>query len=234
MTIGFTQSSAEKFFTRLKQAGAQRFIDVRLNNISQLAGFAKKNDLSYFLKELCGIEYVHEPRLAPTQEMLDDYRADDSNWDTYQKRFLSLLTSRKIEKSLSKSLLSTLLAVTACWCSSAHPADCSASVPAATACTQCVCATTLRRIKVVNAVYPQVAKDNALGGTVDLQFTVQPDGSTADIEVVKSDPQGLFETSAIKALSQWRYEPVIRDGKPVAQRAMVRIKFTADWPETGI
>jgi len=61
MTIGFTKSSAEKFFSRLKQSGTQRVVDVRLNNISQLAGFAKKNDLSYFLKELCGRQLGQVP-----------------------------------------------------------------------------------------------------------------------------------------------------------------------------
>jgi uncharacterized protein (DUF488 family) len=120
LTIGFTQSSAEKFFTRLQQAAAQRVIDVRLNNISQLAGFAKKHDLSYFLKELCGIEYVHVPELAPTQEMLDDYRAGKGSWDKYQKRFLSLLAGRKVEKSLSKALLSDGCLL----CSEARPHQC--------------------------------------------------------------------------------------------------------------
>ena len=120
LTIGFTQSSAERFFTRLQQAGAQRVIDVRLNNISQLAGFAKKNDLSYFLKQLCGIEYIHLPELAPTQEMLEDYRGGTANWDRYEKRFLELLAGRKIEDSLSKSLLSEGCLL----CSEAKPHQC--------------------------------------------------------------------------------------------------------------
>ena len=69
-TIGFTKKSAETFFTRLKTAGVARLVDVRLNNVSQLAGFAKKDDLRYFTKEICHIDYVHVPALAPTAEIL--------------------------------------------------------------------------------------------------------------------------------------------------------------------
>ncbi|HEU0318869.1 MAG TPA: DUF488 domain-containing protein, partial [Solirubrobacteraceae bacterium] len=67
-TIGFTQTTAERFFTRLGDAGIERLLDVRLNNSSQLAGFAKARDLPYFLRELIGASYEHEPQLAPTQE----------------------------------------------------------------------------------------------------------------------------------------------------------------------
>ena len=73
-TIGFTQTTAAGFFGKLKQAGIRRLVDVRLNNVSQLAGFAKRDDLEFFLAEICGAEYVHEPRLAPTQEILDAYK----------------------------------------------------------------------------------------------------------------------------------------------------------------
>ena len=73
-TIGFTQSSAEHFFGRIKQAGVKRLLDVRLNNRSQLAGFAKQNDLKYFLRQLCDADYEHEPRLAPDKEILDAYK----------------------------------------------------------------------------------------------------------------------------------------------------------------
>lgn len=65
-TIGFTKSSAENFFSRLKNAGVKKIVDVRLNNVSQLSGFAKKNDLKYFAKSLCSAEYEHIPELAPT------------------------------------------------------------------------------------------------------------------------------------------------------------------------
>src|SRR5215216_2997504 len=68
-TIGFTKKSAETFFTRLQRAGVKRLVDVRLNNVSQLAGFTKKNDLRYFTKAICNIEYLHLPELAPTAEI---------------------------------------------------------------------------------------------------------------------------------------------------------------------
>ena len=104
-TIGFTKTSAESFFSRLKNVGVQRLIDVRLNNISQLAGFAKKNDLSFFLKTLCGISYEHRPELAPTSEMLDGYKKYDSSWSTYEKKFLDLMKSRRIEEKIPRNLL---------------------------------------------------------------------------------------------------------------------------------
>ena len=72
-TIGFTQKSAAEFFGALRRAGIKRLIDVRLGNTSQLAAFAKRDDLAYFLGEICAAEYRHEPMLAPTAEILDDY-----------------------------------------------------------------------------------------------------------------------------------------------------------------
>src|SRR5262245_37177361 len=70
-TIGFTETGAETFFSLLRRSGARRVIDVRLHNTSQLAGFAKKDDLRFFLRQVCGMDYVHLPQLAPTQELLD-------------------------------------------------------------------------------------------------------------------------------------------------------------------
>jgi uncharacterized protein (DUF488 family) len=98
-TIGFTKKSAETFFTRLKNAGVKRLVDVRLNNVSQLAGFTKKDDLRYFTKEICGIEYVHLPSLAPTKDILDDYKKNNGDWDVYEHKFLDLMRSRHIENS---------------------------------------------------------------------------------------------------------------------------------------
>ncbi|MDD9860652.1 MAG: DUF488 domain-containing protein [Nitrospira sp.] len=83
-TIGFTKKSAEGFFTKLSEGGARRVVDVRLNNVSQLAGFAKRQDLEYFLRELCGIDYVHLPELAPTKEMLDGYKKHKGGWEKYE------------------------------------------------------------------------------------------------------------------------------------------------------
>ncbi len=77
-TIGFTQKTAEQFFELLRRSGAKRVVDVRLNNVSQLAGFAKKQDLAYFAKQICGMDYVHMPELAPTQDILDCSAASTS------------------------------------------------------------------------------------------------------------------------------------------------------------
>jgi uncharacterized protein (DUF488 family) len=101
-TIGFTKTSAEWFFTRIQRAGVKKLIDVRLNNVSQLAGFAKKNDLCYFLKTICGIEYAHRPDLAPTQEMLDAYKKESGQWADYEKRFLELMASRRVEQTIPR------------------------------------------------------------------------------------------------------------------------------------
>ena len=99
-TIGFTKKSAGQFFGALRQAGIQRLVDVRLNNSSQLAGFSKREDLPFFLQELCGAEYVHEPLLAPEQELLDDYKKRKGNWADYERRFLELMAGRDIEHRL--------------------------------------------------------------------------------------------------------------------------------------
>jgi hypothetical protein len=94
---------------------------VRLNNASQLAGFARRADLPYFLKELCGAEYLHEPRLAPTREILDDYRKGTVGWPGYEIRFLALLRERRIEQTLDRDLFAT---PTALLCSEATPERC--------------------------------------------------------------------------------------------------------------
>jgi uncharacterized protein (DUF488 family) len=96
-TIGFTKSTAERFFTRLKNSETKKIVDVRLNNVSQLAGFAKRDDLRYFAKEICGIEYVHVPKLAPTQDILDKYKKNGGDWSEYECKFLDLMKERRIE-----------------------------------------------------------------------------------------------------------------------------------------
>ena len=119
-TIGFTKTSAESFFGRLQKAGVKKVLDVRLNNVSQLAGFAKKEDLRYFLKAIGGIDYMHEPLLAPTQEMLDAYKKEGGDWADYEKRFLVLLESRRIEETLQRSLLDSACLL----CSENKPEHC--------------------------------------------------------------------------------------------------------------
>lgn len=104
-TIGFTQKSAREFFTKLKDTGVKRVVDVRLNNNSQLAGFSKKEDLAYFLQDIAGIDYVHLPELAPTQEILDAYKKQKGDWNVYEHQFLNLLTQRQVEKAIQPELL---------------------------------------------------------------------------------------------------------------------------------
>ena len=104
-TIGFTKKSAEQFFTRLKQPGLVRLVDVRLNNVSQLAGFTKKNDLQFFLREICHIDYVHLTELAPTQDILDAYKKNGGDWSVYEKQFLALMAARRVEETVDKDLL---------------------------------------------------------------------------------------------------------------------------------
>lgn len=99
-TIGFTQKSAQAFFGVLKDAGIKMIIDIRLNNQSQLAGFAKQNDLQFFLKEILGADYVHEPILAPTKDILDKYRHKEISWEDYKRQFCQLLESRHIHEIL--------------------------------------------------------------------------------------------------------------------------------------
>lgn len=105
-TIGFTKKTARDFFEMLHESGAKRIVDVRLNNVSQLAGFAKKKDLAYFLEKIYGLEYVHAPELAPTQEILDGYKKNGGEWEVYEKKFLALMKERKIEDTLSKQVIS--------------------------------------------------------------------------------------------------------------------------------
>ncbi len=104
-TIGFTKKTAQRFFEMIKESGVRRVVDVRLNNVSQLAGFAKKNDLSWFLREICGVEYVHLPILAPTREMLDDYKKHNGDWTSYEKQFLDLMKQRRIEENISQEVV---------------------------------------------------------------------------------------------------------------------------------
>lgn len=119
-TIGFTKKSAEQFFNLLKQPGLVRLVDARLNNVSQLAGFAKKDDLRFFLHEICKIDYVHLPELAPTQDILNAYKKKGSDWTVYEKQFLALLAARRIEEKIDKNLIDGCCLL----CSEATPEHC--------------------------------------------------------------------------------------------------------------
>jgi uncharacterized protein (DUF488 family) len=102
-SIGFAGHRAEDFFGALRSHGIQRLVDVRLRPTSQLAGFAKAADLAWFLKELCGAEYAHEPLLTPTPEILDAYRKKAIGWDEYAERFLGLMEERHVETTVAAS-----------------------------------------------------------------------------------------------------------------------------------
>ena len=106
-TIGFTKKTAKEFFHRLRDANVARLIDVRLNNTSQLAGFAKRDDLKFFLEELHNIEYRHEPLFAPTKEILDAYRKQKGPWEDYAESFIQLMTDRRIETEIDRALFET-------------------------------------------------------------------------------------------------------------------------------
>lgn len=119
-TIGFTKKTAEQFFSRLRQPGLARILDVRLNNVSQLAGFTKRDDLRYFAKAINSLEYVHVPELAPTQEILDEFKKNGGDWMTYERKFLALLEQRKSESQVRPDLLDGGCLL----CSEATPAHC--------------------------------------------------------------------------------------------------------------
>ncbi len=104
-TIGFTKKSAPRFFSLLRNSGVKRVVDVRINNGSQLAGFAKKNDLAYFLDEICGIDYIHLPDIAPTKELLREYRSGTMDWKAYEPRFIELMRDRRIEETTPKDVI---------------------------------------------------------------------------------------------------------------------------------
>lgn len=100
-TIGFSKKSAREFFKILQKVGVKRVVDIRLNNVSQLAGFTKKNDLEFFLKAIAGIEYVHRPELAPTKEILDGYKKKKMSWPEYEERFSNVMINRRIENIIT-------------------------------------------------------------------------------------------------------------------------------------
>jgi len=104
-TIGFTKKNAETFFGLIKTANVSTLIDVRLNNISQLAGFAKKDDLKYFLKVLCGSDYIHVPDFSPTTEILKAYKKKEISWEKYKDKFTNLMAQRHIERLISPEIL---------------------------------------------------------------------------------------------------------------------------------
>jgi len=119
-TIGFTKKSAQEFFDTLRRNNIKQIADIRLNNVSQLAGFAKRDDLRYFLKELCDIDYYHFECLAPTKEMRDRF-AESKNWDIYAAEYTALLGSRSVLDKLDRSFFDR---ETCLLCAEASPQQC--------------------------------------------------------------------------------------------------------------
>lgn len=103
-TIGFSGRKAADFFGKIKLFGIRLLIDVRLNNTSQLAGFTKKDDLRFFLKEICNADYIHEPLLAPTEELLDSYKNKKCDWANYEAIFNRLMDERQVDIKLVRNL----------------------------------------------------------------------------------------------------------------------------------
>ncbi len=119
-TIGFTGKTAEEFFTLLSDARVQQVIDVRQNRIGQLSGFSKHPDLSFFLKKIAGIEYLHEPLLAPPPELLKTYRRT-KDWPNYETDFLAAMKDRRVPATLDTSLWSSKVSLL---CSEPGPEKC--------------------------------------------------------------------------------------------------------------
>lgn len=120
-TVGFAQKSAARFFTLLRDNDVRCLVDVRLRPNGQLSGYARGNDLAYFLPALSDCEYIHNPLLAPTPEILDDYRKD-KDWNTYVRRFDALMEQRDIPVALDRALFES---ATCCLlCSEPTPEQC--------------------------------------------------------------------------------------------------------------
>jgi len=99
-TIGYAAKNAREFFTILKQAGVRKVIDVRLYNTSQLAGFTKRQDIKYFLQTIVSVDYVHLPIMAPTKQLLNDYKKGLISWQEYETQFKAIITQRQIQRHI--------------------------------------------------------------------------------------------------------------------------------------
>jgi len=87
-TIGFTKKTAEEFFNLLIENKVKTIIDIRRNNKSQLAGFAKENDLKFFLKQIANIKYIHLSEFAPDEILLKNYRSKKIDWNQFEEKYL--------------------------------------------------------------------------------------------------------------------------------------------------
>ena len=120
-TLGFTKKPARTFFALLREHGVERLVDIRLRPDGQLAGFAKRDDLAYFLAELAACDYRHLADLAPTDQILTDYRRD-RDWTAYVRRFEALMDERGVPRPLDHALFTER--VCCLLCSEAMPDRC--------------------------------------------------------------------------------------------------------------
>lgn len=119
-TIGFTKKSAEAFFTLLDRPDVVRVVDIRLKPNSQLAGFARGANLPFLLRRIIGKDYVHVPALAPSPDMLRQYREDAADWPAYERDFLQLMKARQVENTVPVAIIDGGCLL----CSEAHPSYC--------------------------------------------------------------------------------------------------------------
>ena len=102
-TIGFTKKTAQEFFEKLQSADAQYLLDTRLNNKSQLAGFTKKGNIEYFIEKLTKMNYLEFPILAPSSEILKQYR-NDGDWAVYEVKYNQMLVERQVAQAIDSSM----------------------------------------------------------------------------------------------------------------------------------
>jgi len=119
-TIGFTKKSAREFFEALRRSGAKHLFDIRLHNKSQLAGFAKGDDLRYFLEQIVNMEYHEVPILAPEDSLLTEYRKT-GDWAKYEQSYLELIGQRQVERYIDLTLFKDGVVLL---CSEAEPDHC--------------------------------------------------------------------------------------------------------------
>ena len=100
-TLGFTKKNASKFFGLLEQNNIKRLVDIRINTSSQLSGFAKDEDLKYFLERIVHIEYIYIPDFAPTKELFNSYREKKLSWEEYEIEYQNLIRTRKVREKYS-------------------------------------------------------------------------------------------------------------------------------------
>lgn len=119
-TIGFTKKNAKQFFGLIQDSGVKNVLDTRLNNVSQLAGFTKRDDLAFFLEKVAGVSYDHALKLAPTDDILKGYKKGEISWDAYAKAYNELIGRRHVEDSFSPETLDGACLL----CSEASPHHC--------------------------------------------------------------------------------------------------------------